>query len=223
MSEPLPILRLLQLADSAVPIGGAAHSFGLESLVGEELLDAGSAPEFFRCYLEESGLLDACFCRASHARSEPWLALNRQVAALKPARESRMASATLGRRFLQLAASLSADSALSEALSESAEDGGEVHLSTAFGLAGARIGVDAITTGVALLHQSIGAMISALQRLLPLGQSAAAAMLWRLKPLIVETVERSMLLSHRDAPCFAGGLDLASMRHAHLGTRLFIS
>src|SRR5437660_424593 len=53
------LLRLLQLADSALPVGAAAHSFGLESLIQEGLLGAGELESFLLAYLEESGRLDA--------------------------------------------------------------------------------------------------------------------------------------------------------------------
>ena len=48
------LLRLLQLADSALPVGAAAHSFGLESLIQEGLLGADELESFLRGYLEES-------------------------------------------------------------------------------------------------------------------------------------------------------------------------
>ena len=100
------LLRLLQLADSALPVGAAAHSFGLESLIQEGLLGADELESFLRGYLEESGRLDAAFCRSAHSLTElrgeefamRWRNLNQRLSARKLSRESRDASLTLGRR-----------------------------------------------------------------------------------------------------------------------------
>ena len=116
----------MQLADSALPVGSAAHSFGLETLVAEELLIADSLPSFLRGYLQETGILEAAFCRAAHRLAGAgWTALNQQLSARKPAQESRAASLTLGRRFLQLFL----------ALEGGPDPGGEAHYATAFGYA----------------------------------------------------------------------------------------
>src|ERR1700736_3178383 len=109
MNSQLAELRLLHLADSALPIGGLAHSFGLESLVSAELLGVRELPEFLRTFLEEAGFLEAVFCRGGlrlAGASEPetfardWIALNGRLSAMKPGRESRAGSGSLGRNFL---------------------------------------------------------------------------------------------------------------------------
>src|SRR3954447_2248060 len=113
--DSLAFLRLLQLADSALPIGMAAHSFGLETLVAERWLVVEDLERFLQGYLEEAGTLECTFCLlgcrlATDARRatlpialEHWLELNARLSAFKTARESREASASLGRRLLYLA------------------------------------------------------------------------------------------------------------------------
>jgi urease accessory protein len=64
-------------------------------------------------------------------------------------------------------------------------------------------------------------LVSACQRLLPLGQTQAHQILWNLKPAIIAAVERvtePALISS-----FTPLLDVASARHATLYTRLFMS
>ena len=116
-AESISQLRLLQFADSALPVGGASHSFGLETLVAEGFLVVEGVESFLREFLCEAGQQESAFCRAAHRlTAEPvgtgenlwgtWLDLNRRLSARKQARESRAGSAALGRRLLRLVCEL---------------------------------------------------------------------------------------------------------------------
>jgi urease accessory protein len=223
----LSVLQILQLADSALPVGSMAHSFGLEALAYDEDIEPGvqSCPASLELYLEdalsESLLVDAVFCSEAHTRAlrdAPVFDLNQSASALRLARESRDASLTLGRRFATLAAALHPGPALSRLAGLT-----ELHHSVAFGYTLGILAIDPDLTVSAFLHQTVLNLISAAQRLLPLGQIQASRIAWDLKPAILEAVTQSRSLSFTTVRSFAHLPETASMRHSSLPTRLFIS
>jgi hypothetical protein len=60
-------LDLFQLADSALPVGSQSHSFGLETLIADGTLSAGSLASFLPDYLHEVGAMEAAFWRGAYA------------------------------------------------------------------------------------------------------------------------------------------------------------
>lgn len=229
-------LRLLQLADSALPVGAAAHSFGLETLIAEEVLTVAQLEMFLADYISEAGALEASFCRAGHAvvglnglneilNEAHWLELNLRLSALKPARESRTASGMLGRRLLRLLLVLEVWRPAEQALQAAQQAGVELHYSIAFGLAGGLLELDEEATVLAYLQQMLTGLVSACQRLLPLGQSEATRLIWRLKPAVLNAAQlsRARDVEMMSLQCFTPMVEVASMRHPTLYTRLFMS
>jgi len=235
ITEPSPggdlaHLRLLHLADSALPIGALAHSFGLESLAACGLLAPASVPEFLRGYAEEAGVMEAMFCRealrlagVSVFAGERWIEINQRLSALKPARESRAGSAALGQHFLSAVLGLGEFPLVRDALAASRQAHDVVHHSPAFGLVAGVLGLDEERAVLAYLHQSLASLVSACQRLLPIGQSEATRILWNLKPALIDAAARSRAGSTDDVCCFMPMLDWGAMEHPALTTRLFIS
>jgi urease accessory protein len=95
---------------------------------------------------------------------------------------------------------------------------GDLQYPCCFGYVAGALKIPAGDVAAAFLQQSVAALISAGQRLMPLGHTQAQAILFRLKPAIAQAAGATI-----DAPSFTPLIETASMCHARLTTRLFIS
>jgi urease accessory protein len=230
----MSLLWLLQLSDSVLPIGALSHSFGLETLAMQESLTAEDLELFLHDYLKEVVGLEIHFCGAAYQLGrrdmgpleiQSWLDLNAKLGAFKMARESRTASGTLGRRFIHLVDSLADLPVLQVAIDAARRTEVDVYHCTAFGLASAALGIEEEATLLGYGHQALANLISVCQRLLPVGQTQASRVLWNLKPVLTEVVSRVQEngFDLSQAHCFAPLVEIGSMRHPSLSTRLFMS
>jgi urease accessory protein len=174
----------------------------------EETLRPGNLQIFLRDYMAESGVLEATFVRRAR-RAEDASGLCSEFEPRRLARESRETALKMGRRFAELFNALS---------------GAHLPLSLyypiAFGAAAAVAEIPEECIVLAYLQQSVTVLVSACQRLMPLGQIAASRIIWNLRPAIREAVSHSERL---EVSCFTYLPELGSMRHRSLKTRLFIS
>jgi urease accessory protein len=172
-------LRLLQIADSALPISGYTHSWGLEAAIAHGLVQDPESLERWTsrwlrtCLGPLEGVLVASACRAAGAGNPSDLhALNRlaEVSIMPPS--IRHASREMGEQLLGLGATWAwCAPGLAPFLESSPETPGGWHHSVAFGLLGALAGGGPEDVVTAYLHQAALGMIGAGVRAIPVGHT----------------------------------------------------
>ncbi|HXH12787.1 MAG TPA: urease accessory protein UreF [Alphaproteobacteria bacterium] len=227
---PAHFLVLLQLCDTALPIGAFAFSNALETYTQRGLItDAAALQEWLTTLLRHAvqggHLLPVALAyRATGAGDWPQLErLDRILTAMKHARELRDASERMGQRLLRLAQRVWPGPALEhlEALRRQGKLAG--HHAVVLGVLGHDLGVTERTIVEAAGYQWLSGMIAAALRLLPLGQTAGQRLLSTLLlhlPAIADGVGRQ---GWDDLASAAPEYDIRAMQHETLYSRLFQS
>ena len=189
-------LHLLQISDSALPISGYTHSWGLEGAIGLGLVhDPESLERWTGHWLRSSvgpfeGILVACSCRSARAgRPADVAALNRYADASIVPPTVRRASREMGEQLLGLGTTWSWCSGGLEAFLQ-ANESGVWHHSVAFGLLGALSGSGPPDVLTAYLHQAALGMISAGVRAIPVGHTHGQQVLAYLHEEIAKLVAK---------------------------------
>jgi urease accessory protein len=223
----LPLVRLLQLASPALPIGAYSYSQGLEWVVSDGTVhDAASAERWIGDMLElviapgEAAVAWRLLMAANggdwrvFAHWNAWFLASRETAELRAETEQ------MGRSLAKLAVDLdllgpSAHDALSAAT--------PITLPAAYALAahGFAVPPDAALTG--LLWSWLENQVMAALKSVPLGQVAGQKLLRSLAARIPAASETARRIADDDVASFAPGLALASSRHETQYTRLFRS
>ncbi len=172
-------LSLLQIADSALPISGYTHSWGLEAAIARRLVhDPESLERWTRHWLQRSlgpleGVLVASSCRAAHAGMSAELPTLNRIAAVSilPA-STRCASREMGEQLVALASTWTwCATGLVPFVQARASEPGGWHHPVAFGLLGALAGAGTEDVLTAYLHQAALGMIGAGVRAIPVGHT----------------------------------------------------
>jgi urease accessory protein len=220
----------MQIVDSAFPTGAFAHSFGLETYVQEGVVhDGASFAEFLRGSLRRgvgsSDVIAGCVARRAAEGGDDALLreANQLLTAMKAPEETRAAGAALGRRFLATCEAVFALPSISDLRERLTHESTGVQHAVAFGAVAALLGVTELDAAAGYLHAHAMGQASAAVRLVPLGGTEAQRVVRSVHEDIARLAEAATGSDLDDMSSFTPGLDIASMRHAALPARLFMS
>lgn len=224
MDSNLALLRLLQLASPALPVGAYSYSEGLETLVTQGM----NTPEAVLHWLEQEltlGLVrvEAAYIHRIHrsAQAGQWSSIaedNRWISALRDSEESRQQSWATGRALLRLAQDLHPELAVPLGIL-----GQPCNFAVGFAVLAAHWQIPASAAVLGYLHSWAANLITAAVKLVPLGQTQGQRLLIDLTPTLEATASQSATLQPDDLALGGWGAALASMQHEVLYSRLFRS
>lgn len=223
------VLVMLQISDSLFPTGGFTQSYGLETYVQEGLINSKETlRQFLVGYLEELITSDGLAVSLAYRATENHdlaaiIELEHVVAAQKLALESREASVKTGRRMLKAAIPLFQGAVLTQFQSLINEGKVYGHHAVVFGLIARACGLGGKQAGLAFVYNTTAGMVNNAVRLIPLGQQDGQWVLTSLHAKMVQSAEKSQELTLEDLGAFLPGLEIRSMQHEHLYSRLFMS
>jgi urease accessory protein len=226
----LSLLRLFQLTDPTLPIGGFAHSAGLETYVQKGIVkDKETAGEFVKAQLSQNiHHTDAAFVSLTYeaALKDDWdmiRELDEECTAVKIPREIREASQKLGLRLLKIFEPICESK--SGYRYKHAIDAKECqgHFAIVFGIYSAALELPKDDALTGFYFNAAACMITNCVKLIPLGQQDGQQLLFSLQPLIGELVQRSLQPDRERVGFCCAGFDIHSMQHEQLYSRLYMS
>jgi len=142
---------------------------------------------------------------------------------IKLSPETRKASAMMGRQFLHTVHQLSDDELIMFWYDKLKNKEIKGHYSIVYGIYTAILGADIKVALEMFLYSSIAALVQNAVRAVPLGQVSGVKTVFVLLPVIQEIARRVMTLDLDDLDNNSIALEIASMKHEFLHSRLFIS
>ncbi len=212
------LTTLLHLSDPTLPIGGYAHSYGLESYVQRGVVCSEStAREFIRNSLHHNAKYnDAIYVRLAWESGEDVAALqvlDEECRATKSPREIRQASEKLGVRLLKI---FNRNMSLDDLSTVSA-------YAIIYGAVACRMGLSLEDTLLSFYYNTMVCMVTNAVKLIPLGQLSGQDILFELESELEALTYETIELDIEMRGICAVGFDIGAMQHERLYSRLYMS
>lgn len=227
--SPEALYRLMTWLSPGFPVGAYSHSSGLEWAVEENLVNSRVALTGWVRQLVTAGalrtdavLLAHSYCSATKGNRDRLMGVAELAAAMHPGHERRFESTAQGAAFRQIARAVAPCPEL-DMLDEVEDEALCYPIVAGVLAAGHRIPLRCMLT--AYLHACATNVVSAGQRLIPLGQTEAQMVIRDVEQSICAVADWASTLMHADPVEALGSstllADLASLGHETQQTRLF--
>jgi urease accessory protein len=226
----LNLVRLLQLTDPTLPVGGFSHSFGLETYVQMGVVNnTASAKDFVmqmlaqNIHYTDAAFVSLAYDAASQNNIANLLQLDIECNAVKLPRELREASLKMGMRLMKIFLPIYEERILLQYRKEITSHNAFGHYCIIFGLLASifRISKEDALTG--FYYNAATGMVTNCVKLVPLGQQHGQEILFSLQSIIQQLAKKSMNPEMDLIGLCCNGFDIRSMQHEQLYTRLYMS
>jgi urease accessory protein len=226
---------LLQFNDALFPIGGYAHSYGLETYIQQGIVhNPETAAAYLVAYLEESLLYGDLLCAKlamTYAAAHSWeevARLEETARASKTPRELREAAQKLGSRFVKTVAQLLKENAPEgsgfAAYTATLRDRGlSPSYAVAYGVCCGCLVLAEEQAMRAFLYAQASATVNCFVKTIPLSQTDGQFLLSGSFSRMEQILGRLEELGERDVYRSAIGFDIRAMAHETLYSRLYMS
>ncbi len=222
--------NLLHLSDPTLPIGSYNHSAGLETYIQLGLVNSvATTREFIFEYLasnfkaNDASYLMLAYQAAESGNFEELIRIDQEITATKSPKEIRIASQKLGIRMLKIFRR-NLEVPLITELEESIEAKKAVgHYPLVYAAYAHAMKIPLKDALYAFYYNAAVGLITNSVKLVPLGQLDGQDILYEVNKIVPRLVEETLTLDRALVGTCSTGLDIRSMQHERLYSRLYMS